>query len=155
MQKDGEKKKGSKRKREKEEDSKKETPLKDQQSEDPLVNIRNEDLKKRISAREESENAFDILLSGTSATLVIQLEKKLYVAWVGDSMLAYCGKTQAKNAFQTEPAHKPNLKNEKYRIYNQRGEIKETSDGLQRIFLRGRMYPGLKISRTIGDLIPH
>ena len=71
MQKDGEKKKGSKRKREKEEDSKKETPLKDQQSEDPLVNIRNEDLKKRISAREESENAFDILLSGTSATLVI------------------------------------------------------------------------------------
>ena len=41
------------------------------------------------------------------------------------------------------------------RVYNNRGEIRETHDGLSRIFLRGRMYPGLKISRTIGDLIPH
>lgn len=99
MNKDGDKKKGKKKQREKDDDKIKETPSKEQLSEDPLVNIRNADLKNRISAREESENAFDILLSGTSATLVIQLERKLYVAWVGDSMLAFCGKNQAKNAF--------------------------------------------------------
>jgi len=42
-----------------------------------------------------------------------------------------------------------------HRIYDNRGEIREAEDGMQRIFLRARMYPGLKVSRTIGDLISH
>ena len=50
--------------------------------------------------------------------------------------------------------HTPDIKNEMFRIYNSKGEIRDTIDG-QRISLRARMYPGLKVSRTIGDLIPH
>jgi hypothetical protein len=42
-----------------------------------------------------------------------------------------------------------------FRIYDNRGEVRQTNDGKHRIFLRARMYPGLKVSRTIGDLIPH
>ena len=42
-----------------------------------------------------------------------------------------------------------------HRIYDNRGEIRDAEDGKQRIFLRARMYPGLKVSRTIGDLISH
>jgi hypothetical protein len=53
-------------------------------------------------------------------------------------------------------AHKPELQDEKVRIYNKRGEIRESpSDGLHKIYIRARMYPALKISRTIGDLIAH
>ena len=56
----------------------------------------------------------------------------------------------------TFPPHKPDLPNEKIRIYNKRGEIKESPlDGKSRICIRARMYPALTISRSIGDLIAH
>ena len=42
-----------------------------------------------------------------------------------------------------------------YRIYNWRGEVQEDAYGVKRVFLRGRNYPGYKISRTLGDLISH
>jgi serine/threonine protein phosphatase PrpC len=129
-------------------------------NDDTISRIRHEDLKKRICTRSEAEKSFDILLSGTSATLVIQTPKKLHLGWIGDSNVALWSlkdKSQggSKNLFLNDPAHKPSVQSERIRIYNNRGEIRETSDGLQRIFLRARMYPGLKISRTIGDLIPH
>lgn len=63
---------------------------------------------------------------------------------------------QTRDSYKiNEPEHKPNLDAERFRIYNNNGEIRETHDGVQRVFLRGRMYPGLKTSRSIGDLIPH
>ena len=65
------------------------------------------------------------------------------------------GKSNDKKEFINKPAHKPDVNEEKFRIYNEKGEIRETSDGVSRVFLRGRMYPGLKVSRSIGDLIPH
>ena len=33
----------------------------------------------------------DILLSGTSATLVIQTSKKVYIGWIGDTLIAMQG----------------------------------------------------------------
>ena len=42
-------------------------------------------LIEKLKQRAEEEKMIDIALSGTSATLVIQMEKKLYIAWVGDS----------------------------------------------------------------------
>lgn len=56
----------------------------------------------------------------------------------------------------TYPPHRPDLNNEKVRIYNKRGEIRESPiDGKSRIYIRTRMYPGLNVSRSIGDLISH
>ena len=52
---------------------------------DPLIEIRNDDMRDRIATRYENENVFDNLLSGTTATLIIQTQKKLYIGWVGDS----------------------------------------------------------------------
>ena len=66
-----------------EEENQEETEKSD--AEDPLKEIRNCDRKDRISQRKEEEKYFDLLLSGTSATLVIQTPKKLYIGWVGDS----------------------------------------------------------------------
>ena len=46
------------------------------------------DWTKKAAARPKKETMFDILLSGTSATLVIQTLRKVYVGWVGDSLVA-------------------------------------------------------------------
>ena len=54
------------------------------------------------------------------------------------------------------PPHKPDLQGEKIRIYNKRGEIRDSPiDGKQRIFIRARMYPDLQVSRTFGDIVGH
>ena len=51
--------------------------------------------------------------------------------------------------------HKASDETEAFRIYSNMGEIRETSDGEQRVFLRARMYPGLKTTRSVGDLLAH
>lgn len=43
--------------------------------------------------------------------------------------------------------------NERKRIYNSYGEIRKSADLTQRVYARGRNYPGLHLTRSIGDLI--
>ena len=50
-----------------------------------------QDREERLSIRNEEENMMDILLSGTTATLIIQTQKKIYIGWVGDSLVALQG----------------------------------------------------------------
>jgi serine/threonine protein phosphatase PrpC len=47
-----------------------------------------QDREERLSIRNEEENMMDILLSGSTATLIIQTQKKIYIGWVGDSLVA-------------------------------------------------------------------
>jgi len=47
------------------------SPEKKPMTDDPLREIRNEDKMKRICQRKEEEDYFDLLLSGTSATLIV------------------------------------------------------------------------------------
>jgi len=56
-----------------------------------MQQIRENDLTRRITSRAEEENLIDILLSGTTATLVIQTSKKIYIGWIGDSLVAMQG----------------------------------------------------------------
>ena len=49
---------------------------------------RESELLRRAARRQRSEKMFDILLSGTSATLLIQTARKIYIGWVGDSLVA-------------------------------------------------------------------
>lgn len=54
------------------------------------------------------------------------------------------------------PSHTPDEESEKMRIYKSRGEIRQSSiDKKNKIYVRGRMYPGLSISRSLGDLLGH
>ena len=128
------------------------------------ANKKQTDNKRKYGLRSEEELMIDILLSGTAATLMIQTPKKIYIGWIGDSMVALQGSeknvhqqfTKSTDLFMTYPPHKPDLRTEKIRIYNKRGEIRESPlDGKSRIYIRGRMYPALSISRSIGDLISH
>lgn len=55
-----------------------------------------------------------------------------------------------------QPPHQPTIQREKIRIYNNRGEIRESPiDGKSRVYMRARMYPGLQHSRSLGDLLAH
>jgi serine/threonine protein phosphatase PrpC len=64
-------------------------------SSNPIKEIQENNLNERASNRSIDEKFLDIALSGTSATLVIQTIKKIYIGWVGDS-LAVVGKRDKK-----------------------------------------------------------
>ena len=55
--------------------------------------------------------------------------------------------------------HTPSDDNELARIYQKRGEVKTgmtlSGDKKPRIYVRGRTYPGLSTSRSLGDLLAH
>lgn len=56
----------------------------------------------------------------------------------------------------TFPEHTPADEDEKIRIYNNRGETRASPlDKKVRIYVRARMYPGLSISRSLGDILAH
>ena len=58
-------------------------------SETEIDKVQQNELLKRLKGRSAAEEEFfDIALSGTCATLVIQLPKLLIIAWVGDSLCA-------------------------------------------------------------------
>ena len=106
----------------------------------------------------EEEKYFDIALSGTSATLVIQMpNKKLYIGYVGNSKVAIQNRDKVSKGMNlTEKSHSPESNEEKIRIYNNQGEIRRSNlDKKPKIYVRARMYPGLTISRSLGDLIAH
>jgi serine/threonine protein phosphatase PrpC len=99
----------------------------------------------------------DIALSGTSATLVIQTKDKIYIGWVGDSAVVLVRKDKkVVGDLMTVPEHTPLDYSEKIRIYNHRGETRASPlDKKMRIYVRARMYPGLSISRSLGDVLAH
>ena len=123
----------------------------------PIKDIQEKALREKIKLSPEEAKQFDIALSGTSATLVIQTAKKCYIAWVGDSQAVLGRKDRKAAAVKlTEPEHTPIDQNEKIRIYNHRGEVRTlTHDKKTRIYVRARMYPGLSTSRSLGDLLAH
>ena len=48
------------------------------------------------------------------------------------------------------------MPDEKIRIFNNRGETRQSNlDKKSKIYVRARMYPGLSISRSLGDLLAH
>ena len=125
---------------------------------------------KLLKERSQKEQKyFDIALSGTSATLVIHLpNNKLIIGYVGNGQV-YIQKREKvakdsnmkkggqENMFTTK-AHSADDPTEKIRIYNNQGEIRSSNldlDKKAKIYVRARMYPGLTISRSLGDLIAH
>lgn len=101
------------------------------------------------------DSQFDCLISGTTATVAVVKDGKLYMANVGDSR-AVMGKNTASGyvASRISVDHKPNLPEEKSRIESKNGEVKQIPmDIPYRLFLKGREFPGISMSRAIGDSI--
>ena len=106
---------------------------------------------------------FNVEMSGTTAVLVIELDEHIICANTGDSraILIY-DDSNDKNLSNTKIFNlsndaKPDLPSEKKRIYECGGVVEQVIDetdetvGPYRIWIKGETYPGLAISRTIGD----
>lgn len=98
---------------------------------------------------------FDCSLSGTTCTVIVHRNNNMYCAHVGDSR-AVCA--QRKNgklvASDLTDDHKPELPEEKKRIHANGGQVRRLEGDIpHRVFLKGKLYPGLAMSRSLGDMI--
>ncbi|CAK56398.1 unnamed protein product (macronuclear) [Paramecium tetraurelia] len=119
-----------------------------------------QDKLKLYIEKKKLDDTHNILLSGCVLTVIIQRDSKLYCAQIGDNRVyiqkehIHNGK-QIKNITQILPTHSPSDHSEKTRIFNSGGEVRKNPQGEEYIFVRGRLYPQLHVSRSIGDLIAH
>ena len=112
-----------------------------------------------------AKEKFNVEMSGTTCVLVIQLGEKLICANAGDSraILVY----EDKKSFNLSDTKvymlsydcKPEIPIEKKRIESNGGcvsQIIDEDDGLPsgpfRVWVKGEAYPGIAISRSIGDM---
>ena len=104
---------------------------------------------------------FDCSLSGTTCVIIFQIGKKIICSNAGDSRAILCYQNVvSKNLEFFELSHdfKPYLLNEKMRIMKMGGVIEKFFEngvylGPYRVWVKGEGYPGLAMSRSIGDLI--
>mmetsp|Transcript_40292 Transcript_40292/g.125360 ORF Transcript_40292/g.125360 Transcript_40292/m.125360 type:complete len:359 (-) Transcript_40292:88-1164(-) len=103
----------------------------------------------------QSEGQLDCSLSGTTATLAMLRGDVLYVAHVGDSRAVLArGASGQLEAEDLTRDHKPTCEGERARIEAAGGEVRRLEGDIPyRVFLHGKMYPGLAMTRAIGDTV--
>ena len=106
------------------------------------------------------QNIFDYTISGTTCNLIFQFKKHLICFSVGDSrcIIVYDkGDFTNQGILPLSTDHKPNLPGEIERIQLSGGEVDTMRDmygnriGPARVYKRGLDYPGLAMSRSLGD----
>ncbi|CAE7026449.1 unnamed protein product, partial [Symbiodinium sp. KB8] len=107
--------------------------------------------------------AFDCQLSGTTATLAYLSQRMLYIAHVGDSQAVIASKPKPvkgatpKVGIEVEvltPEHRLTQEGERQRIEAAGGQVVQLEGDIPlRVFLKGELYPGLVITRALGDKI--
>ena len=105
--------------------------------------------------KEISKSDIDANFSGTTCVMTFQLGKKLITANVGDSRGII---VKGDKAIPLSIDQKPNNENEMKRILKNGGEVSQyEEDGIKsgpyRVWKKGEMYPGIAMSRSIGDLL--
>lgn len=114
-------------------------------------------------ALETSEISTRASASGTTCTMAYHDIKKatITIAHVGDSRSVLGkGKDKAHAASEVEDMtidHKPNLEKERKRIESANPPGRVVFDGYynHRVFAQNGMYPGLNMSRALGDIVAH
>ena len=115
---------------------------------------------KKADLEMSKENKFDYNYSGTTCNLVFQFNKFLVCSSVGDSrgILIYDnGDKKNLGIFELSHDHKPDLPQELQRILESGGVVDKLTDefgnkvGPNRVFRAGLTYPGLAMSRSLGD----
>jgi len=119
--------------------------------------VRTADRMKKLSAQ----------MSGTTATLCIHDHQisdkqpfgKLWLAHAADST-AVLGKVSAENKSDCKGIaltrdHKPDLKDERARIEKAGGRVVFDGYANHRVYAKNARYPGLNMSRCLGDLMGH
>ena len=104
---------------------------------------------------------FNCELSGTTCNLLFQIGKKIICANTGDSRALLIYQNIFNNNFEyynLSNDFKPTIKSEKKRIEKMGGEVKKQNEygidkPIYRVYVKDECYPGLAMSRSIGDLI--
>jgi serine/threonine protein phosphatase PrpC len=123
-------------------------------------------MKAFLSCDEELKNVdFDAYNSGTTCNLVIHIGKHIICANTGDSRAIVTYDEQQEDqelklleAAQLSIDYKPEIPEEKNRILLSGGIVQKTKNeygqefGPYRVWAQGENYPGLAMSRSIGDL---
>ena len=107
------------------------------------------------------EVRFDSNFSGSTCIILFQLGKKLICCNVGDSRAILI--KENKDIIELSQDQKPDNENEKKRIESMGGIVSQCNDlyddgkigGPFRIWIKGCDYPGIAMSRSIGDKIAH
>ena len=107
----------------------------------------------------KKQTKFDYNFSGTTCNIAFQLNKHLICANVGDSrgILVFDNGTPNYDISPISFDHKPDLPKEKERIYNHGGMVDQITNsygmkvGPMRVWKNGLNYPGLAMSRSLGD----
>lgn len=115
-------------------------------------------LNEGLSAK---EILFDIHFSGSTCIILFQLDTYLICSNVGDSRAIMI--KENLEIVELSLDQKPENENEKKRIENMGGIISQCNDlyddgkvgGPFRIWVKGCDYPGIAMSRSIGDKIAH
>ena len=99
----------------------------------------------------------DFNFSGTTCVMVFQVMSKLICSNCGDSRAVLMKKMIENNDHKTKLIdlsvdHKPNIPEENLRINIMGGEVRQLGD-ICRVFVRGKNYPGIAMSRSIGDFV--
>ena len=105
--------------------------------------------------REVGKSDIDANFSGTTCVIVFQSGTKLITANVGDSRAII---VKGNEVYPLSIDQKPNSEHELKRILKHGGEVSQyEEDGIKsgpfRVWKKGEMYPGIAMSRSIGDLV--
>ncbi len=101
---------------------------------------------------------FDTHFSGTTCVLIYQIDDKIICSNIGDSRAILLNKND-KNEYdiiELSKDQKPTNPEEQKRILESGGEIGPCEDeidldGPKRVWVKGEKFPGIAISRTLGD----
>jgi len=113
-----------------------------------------------LIAEAERLKKLSAMMSGTTASVVVHdhKEKKIMVSHVADSTVVLGKKPKGGGPMIAEKLtedHKPNLKEEKKRIERAGGRVVFDGYANHRIYAKNARYPGLNMSRCLGDLMGH
>lgn len=111
----------------------------------------------KVFTERTEDQTLDSGMSGTTCTVAYHdiPGNKLYIGHVGDSRAIISNEVTSKEAEDLTVDHKPNLPEEKKRIEKAGGRV--VFDGFynHRVFAHDGMYPGLNMSRALGDVAGH
>ena len=108
-----------------------------------------------LSKQITSQKNFDTLNSGSTVVLVHITPNKIICANCGDSR-AILITNPLNNIIELSHDHKPEVLEERRRIEESGGRVFQVYGiGPYRVWMRNTLYPGLAMSRSIGDSIAH
>lgn len=107
-----------------------------------------------------NESNFDLQFSGSTCLLLFLFNDEIICSNIGDSMcvLFNCSNEERWTYEIISKIHKPDIPSEKKRILEEGGVVHPfydefgIYDGPNRVYVKGKTYPGLSLTRSIGDL---